>query len=126
MWCATLCACVHGAWQGDEIYGVKGPWIARQALHAVALEVELPEAAAPAGASASERMGGAHAQTQHSERFAMWAPLPADFRAALKECGIQFEADGDGLRSALTGVWRGLSIMEQSAGWIKAHKGDAT
>jgi 23S rRNA pseudouridine1911/1915/1917 synthase len=55
---------------GDELYGVQGPWIGRQALHAYSLCVKAP---------AREGM----------EEMSVTAPLPADFVKALEELGLQ-------------------------------------
>ena len=52
---------------GDDLYGVVGPWMERQALHAYRLEVMHPRSGAP---------------------LVIHAPLPADMQRAAKEFGI--------------------------------------
>ena len=52
---------------GDDVYGLTGPWIARQALHAAALTVAHPRSGAP---------------------LRLAAPLPADMAAALGALGL--------------------------------------
>ena len=59
----------------DTIYGVVGPWMPRQALHAAALTVTNP-------------LTGA--------RLRMEAPLPEDFEAAIAALGLQHPAAGGG------------------------------
>lgn len=63
---------------GDDIYGLQGPWIGRQALHAAALEVTHP-------------MSG--------ERLLIRAPLLPDMRRACQmlELTCPPELLGDGL-----------------------------
>jgi 23S rRNA pseudouridine1911/1915/1917 synthase len=53
---------------GDEVYGVVGPWLNRQALHAAALEVT-------------------HPLTGKRMRFE--APMPDDFKRALDALSIE-------------------------------------
>ncbi|KAF6266455.1 pseudouridine synthase [Scenedesmus sp. NREL 46B-D3] len=57
---------------GDEIYGVTGPWIGRQALHARALQLS-------------------HPLTGAGMRYV--APLHSDFRAVLKLLGLDLAED---------------------------------
>lgn len=52
---------------GDELYGVEGPWIARQALHAAALELVHPKTGAP---------------------LVLSAPLLPDFEGCLRALGL--------------------------------------
>jgi 23S rRNA-/tRNA-specific pseudouridylate synthase len=52
---------------GDALYGLTGPWLARQALHAAALEVAHPRTGAP---------------------LALRAPPPPDLRAAAAALGL--------------------------------------
>lgn len=57
---------------GDDLYGLTGPWLDRQALHAASLALEHP------------RTGGT---------LAVRAPLPADFAAALVAVGLGHAAE---------------------------------
>lgn len=59
---------------GDEVYGVTGPWIGRQALHARALQL-------------------AHPLTGEAMRFV--APLHEDFRQAIEQLGLELP-EGEG------------------------------
>ncbi len=52
---------------GDDLYGVTGEWIGRQALHAARLEV-------------------AHPRTK--QKLSIEAPLPHDFEVALRMLGL--------------------------------------
>lgn len=52
---------------GDDIYGVVGPWLERQALHAATLTLKHPSTGLP---------------------LTVTAPLPEDFRAALRALGL--------------------------------------
>jgi len=56
----------------DTIYGVVGPWMARQALHAHALTVTNPVT---------------------GQRLRMAAPLPEDFRVAMGKLGLEVPED---------------------------------
>lgn len=56
----------------DSVYGVTGPWMPRQALHAAALTITHPLT---------------------GQRLRMEAPLPEDFRKAAAELGLQPPAD---------------------------------
>ena len=53
---------------GDDLYGLTGPWIARQALHAAALELTHPVTGAP---------------------LRVEAPLPADVLEAMRRLGVR-------------------------------------
>ena len=65
---------------GDEIYGVKGPWIQRQALHAAALSLVHPIT---------------------GQQLDLCAPLHPDFSAALSMLGMpEPEVRGEGVRAA--------------------------
>lgn len=57
---------------GDEVYGVTGEWISRQALHARSLQLT-------------------HPLTGEKLRFV--APLHDDFRQALEQLGLQLPDD---------------------------------
>lgn len=52
---------------GDELYGIEGPWIERQALHAAAMELTHPVTKAT---------------------LILSAPLPPDFVACLEALGL--------------------------------------
>jgi 23S rRNA-/tRNA-specific pseudouridylate synthase len=56
----------------DAVYGVTGPWMPRQALHALALTITHPLT---------------------GQRLRMVAPLPEDFRAAAQQLGLQPPSD---------------------------------
>jgi 23S rRNA-/tRNA-specific pseudouridylate synthase len=58
---------------GDDLYGVMGPWIARQALHAASLTLTHPTTGLP---------------------LVPTAPLPADFVAALQALGLEQPGGG--------------------------------
>ena len=57
---------------GDEIYGVNGPWLDRQALHAATLSLQ-------------------HPRTQ--EALTIRAPVPGDFAAAMEMVGLGHAVD---------------------------------
>jgi hypothetical protein len=59
---------------GDDLYGVTGPWIERQALHAAALQCRHPG---------------------KSEKLSIVSPLPGDFAGALRAVGLEEWAEGD-------------------------------
>lgn len=52
---------------GDDMYGVNGPWLTRQALHAAALTLTHPRTQTP---------------------LKITAPLPDDYQEALKSLGF--------------------------------------
>ena len=52
---------------GDDLYGIEGPWLDRQALHAAALTLQHP------------RTG---------EEITVAAPLPRDYKTALEMLGL--------------------------------------
>lgn len=53
---------------GDELYGLEGPWIRRQALHALSLELEHPA---------------------NGESYSFLAPIPIDLRETIEGFGLQ-------------------------------------
>ena len=55
---------------GDDLYGLMGPWLDRQALHAASLSLQHPRL---------------------KSVLTVEAPLPGDFQAALKMVGIDAE-----------------------------------
>ena len=55
---------------GDDLYGVMGPWMDRQALHAAKLSLEHP---------------------RNKNVLTVEAPLPQDFAAAVKMVGIEWK-----------------------------------
>jgi hypothetical protein len=58
----------------DTLYGVVGPWMERQALHAAALTVTNPLT---------------------GQRLRMAAPLPDDFKEAMARLGLELPAEGE-------------------------------
>lgn len=71
---------------GDDVYGLMGPWINRQALHAVSLMLQDPGSSQP---------------------LTVVAPPPEDFAAAAAELGLVIPAAAD-LAALSAGSQHGL------------------